>query len=230
MTKNIIKEENYFSLSFVLTRVLNTGVIMSIEKNESELRGLEKALKKITNKEYVVLFNSLTGAIHGALTGQDIVHGSTAYLTEISERQSKFINWLGIEIRQVNDTKLAYEMITVNQENIGEIDTLIKDKNKNQKSSVLVINLTDLGFGPCAAIVTNEEIIRKKAERLKIFGAFDLNTMWTQEESELDIQPGIQFNYRLSPLVAACVKLSLLRRNKFNENRLHKQQIIGNAF
>jgi hypothetical protein len=227
MKNNSIKEENYFSLSFVLTRVLNTGVIMSIEKNESELRGLEKTLKKLTNKKYVVLFNSFTAAIHGALTGQDIVYGSTASLTEVSERELKFLNWLGVEIRQTNETKFAYEMISINPENIGEIESLIEDKEKN--SSVLVIDLTDLGFGPCSAIVTNEEIIRKKAERLKIFGAFDLNTMWTQEESELDIQPGIQFNYRLSPLVAACVKLSLLRRNKFSENRLHKQQVIGNT-
>lgn len=33
--------------------------------------------------------------------------------------------------------------------------------------------------------------------------------MWTQEESETDLIPGVQFNYRLSPLVAACARMAL---------------------
>jgi hypothetical protein len=37
--------------------------------------------------------------------------------------------------------------------------------------------------------------------------------MWTQEESEPNVRPMAQFNYRLSPLVAACVKMSLLGSN-----------------
>ncbi|MNJ71004.1 hypothetical protein D3C77_675020 [compost metagenome] len=80
-------------------------------------------------------------------------------------------------------------------------------------SPVSVLDFTGLGFGPAAAIASDDEQIWKKAERLKIFGAFDLQTMWTQEESEPDLQPAVQFNYRLSPLVAACVKIALLRRN-----------------
>jgi len=57
MADSVIKKENYFSLSFVLSRVLNSGVIMSIEKNENELKGLEKSISKLTKAKYVALFN-----------------------------------------------------------------------------------------------------------------------------------------------------------------------------
>lgn len=39
-------KNDYYNLSFILSRVLNTGTIMSIEKNEKELPGLENKVKK----------------------------------------------------------------------------------------------------------------------------------------------------------------------------------------
>lgn len=211
MANSKIEEKNYFSNSFVLSRILNSGVIMSIEKNEKELKGLEKSIKKITKSKYVVLCNSFTGAIHCALWGQNIVYGSSVNLNEATEQEKKFINWLGINLNIGKEKNIGYEKISVNSQNISEIDEIIKNKKDNAK--VMVIDFTEVGFGPCAVIATDDELIWKRAERLIIFGAFDLRTMWTQEESEVELQPAAQFNYRLSPLVAGCVKLSLLRRN-----------------
>lgn len=208
----VIQKENYFSLSFVLSRVLNSGVIMSIEKNDLELKGLEKGIAKLTNKKYVSLFNSYTGAIHGALWGQDLGYYTSTSLEHPSEQEKKFIHWLGITLISDPHIKQAYVTVEVNWDNLQQLDQIIF--KASDRAPVLVLDFTGLGFGPVAAIAANDENIWKKAERLKIFGAFDLQTMWTQEESEPDLQPALQFNYRLSPLVAACVKLTLLRRNQ----------------
>ncbi|MWC29622.1 degT/DnrJ/EryC1/StrS aminotransferase [Paenibacillus sp. MMS18-CY102] len=205
-----IEKEHYFSLSFVLSRVLNSGVIMSIEKNDHELKGLEKAIAKLTKTRYVSLFNSFTGAVHGALWGQDIGYGSTARLNYASEQERKFTNWLGIQLTSDPHVEAAYSLIAVDAHNLHQLDQAVRDFAG--LAPVFVLDFTGLGFGPVAAIASNDELVWKKAERLKIFGAFDLQTMWTQEESSPELQPAAQFNYRLSPLVAACIKISLLRR------------------
>ncbi|MBH5317598.1 degT/DnrJ/EryC1/StrS aminotransferase [Paenibacillus sp. GSMTC-2017] len=211
LPKVVLQKEHYFSISFVLSRVLNSGVIMSIEKNDHELKGLEKSIAKLTKTNYVSLFNSYTGAIHGALWGQDIGHSSTTRLDNSTEQQRNFLKWLGISL--VNDSKVeqAFVSVSIDWDNLGQLDQLIQ--KYTGVASVIVLDFSGLGFGPVAAIAANDETIWKKAERLKIFGAFDLQTMWTQEESEPELQPAVQFNYRLSPLVAACVKIALLRRN-----------------
>ncbi|WP_426445883.1 degT/DnrJ/EryC1/StrS aminotransferase [Paenibacillus sp. S-38] len=211
-----ISKAHFFSLSFVLSRVLTSGVIMSIEKNESELKGLEKSIGKITGKKHVSLYNSYTGAVHAALWGQDIVHGSTTRIEQLSEGERRFIRWLGVELTDELAVPLGFERLAVGWDELNDLEARVTALSSS--APVLVLDFTPLGFGPAAAIAANEPLIWKKAERLKIFGAFDLQTMWTQEESEPDLQPAVQFNYRLSPLVAACVKLSLLRRNRENED------------
>ena len=210
MANSKIEEKSYFSNSFALSRILNSGVIMSIEKNENELKGLEKSIKNITKSNHVVLFNSFTGAIHGALWGQNIVYGSSVNLNVASDQEKKFIQWLGINLNINKKESIGYEKISINPNNIDKIDEMVHNKKDNAKA--MVIDFTELGFGPCAVIATDEELVWKRAERLIVFGAFDLRTMWTQEESEAELQPAAQFNYRLSPLVAGCIKLSLLRR------------------
>jgi hypothetical protein len=207
----VIQKEHYFSLSFVLSRVLNSGVIMSIEKNDHELKGLEKSVAKLTKTKYVSLFNSYTGAIHGALWGQELGYHSTTRLAHPTDQEKKFVHWLGITLVTDSHVNQAYESIAVNWENINQLKQIVQ--GASGQAPVLILDFTGLGFGPVAAIAANDELIWKRAERLKIFGAFDLQTMWTQEESEPNLQPAVQFNYRLSPLVAACVKVSLLRRN-----------------
>ncbi|GGA43726.1 hypothetical protein GCM10007416_16040 [Kroppenstedtia guangzhouensis] len=221
MKNSRIKEEDYFSISFVLSRVLTSGVIMSIEKNENELKGLEKRIKKIAKTKYASLFNSYTGAVHAALWGQDLVYGSSTRIDHASEQERKFLHWLGVELVSDEKVPLGFERVSIDWDHLNRVEELVHSKLDG--SSVLVLDFTPLGFGPCAAIATDDTMVWKKAERLKIFGAFDLKTMWTQEESDPEIQPAIQFNYRLSPLVAACVKLSLLRRNRANEDRLYSK-------
>ncbi|MGF7045862.1 hypothetical protein J2T13_000322 [Paenibacillus sp. DS2015] len=229
MTDSVIQKDNYFSLSFVLSRVLNSGVIMSIEKNENELKGLEKSISKITKAKHVALFNSYTGAVHGALWGQNIVHGSSTRLEQATDQERKFLYWLGVNLEDDLDIGLGFTTISVNWQNLNELEEVVLSKATSTQNQVLVLDFTDLGFGPCAALAVNDISIWKKAERLKIFGAFDLKTMWTQEESDSDIEPAIQFNYRLSPLVGACVKLTLLRRNHQNEDRFHTKA-VGTTF
>ncbi|WP_322905756.1 degT/DnrJ/EryC1/StrS aminotransferase [Paenibacillus campi] len=209
-----VSRKDYFSISFVLARVLNSGIIMSIEKNEKELKGLEATLSKLSRKTYVNLYNSFTGAIHGALWGQDIVYGSqTSLHAAATEQERRFVDWLGI--RTINGIHHPYTVIEIDWNNLQQLDRLLQ---QHSQEHVIIVNFTGLSFGPVAALLTNDETLYKKSERLKIFGAFDLRTMWTQTEQELDIQPGVQFNYRLSPLVGACVKLALLRRDKQHED------------
>lgn len=200
-----------FQISFVLSRVLNSGVIMSIEKNEKEISGLEKLITKITGLPYVSVFNSYTGALHGALNGNDIGYGDFATLSNPTDKEEKFLNWLGI-FNLMEKSSNTFERVSVDWDNIGDFEKKINNQ------PTLVLDLTDLGFGPCAIVATEERTVWEKCERLKIFGAFDLRTMWTQEESHPDLQPGIQFNYRISPLVAACAKLSLIKRGVAVEN------------
>ena len=66
---NHIQKKDYFSISYTITRVLNTGIVMSIEKNEKELRGLKRQLEKLSNRKYCILFNSNNASLHGALWG-----------------------------------------------------------------------------------------------------------------------------------------------------------------
>ncbi|MGG7445403.1 hypothetical protein ACQ3G7_04910 [Kosakonia oryzendophytica] len=194
----------HFQVSFVLARVLTSGVIMSIEKNESELKGLENILKKSSGKQYAVTYNSISGAVIGALWGQDIVYGGKTNQRTLDEQQEKLLKWLGIG----HDNLLArpYLLHTASWENLAGTGT-----SCHNDEPVNIIDFAGLGFGPCAVLLTNSESIYKKAERLKIFGAFDLRTMWTQQETEKEIQPGLQFNFRLSPLVGACIKMSLIK-------------------
>lgn len=193
-----------FQVSFVLARVLTSGVIMSIEKNESELKGLENCLKKSANKRFAVTYNSISGAVIGALWGQDIVYGSKTNQHSLDNQQEKLLKWLGIS--HSASLPQPFHLQEITWENLHATGKLAASD-----FAVNILDFSPLGFGPCAVLLTDSEIIYKKAERLKIFGAFDLRTMWTQQETEKEIQPGLQFNFRLSPLVGACIKMSLLK-------------------
>lgn len=99
----------------------------------------------------------------------------------------------------------AFDHIALDAENAHRLGELARAST----APALVVDLTGLGFGPAAAVLTDDPAVWARAERLKIFGAYDLRTMWTQEEDSADLVPGVQFNYRLSPLVAACARMAL---------------------
>src|SRR5690606_3670039 len=116
-----------FSISFVLSRVLHSGVIMSIEKNDHELKGLGKSIAKITGKTYVSLFNTFTGAIHGALWGQDLAYHSSARIEYPTEQERKFAHWLGIQLVSDPHLEPAYATISINWENLGRLNELVHE-------------------------------------------------------------------------------------------------------
>jgi dTDP-4-amino-4,6-dideoxygalactose transaminase len=189
-----------FEVALVAQRVLTSGVIMSIEKNEKEIPSLCKLLSIRYHVPYVSMFNSASGAIHASLYGQDITYGNTVVLKSPSESEIRFCKWLGLRVcldenRDPDYIKLDWE------------------EHKKIPPEVAVIDFTSMGFGPCAALLTQSPILWERAERLKIFGSFDLKTMWTQEESNPALQPSLQFNYRVSPIVAACVRMTLAQRS-----------------
>ncbi|WP_262703624.1 MULTISPECIES: degT/DnrJ/EryC1/StrS aminotransferase [Streptomyces] len=194
-----------FDAALVLTRVLTSGIVMSIEKNDKELPSLERLLTKRTGRAKAVLVNSRTAAIHAALSGQGIGHGDRAALPELDERARSFVHWLGVEEAGPGAGGPAFELLSVTAENADGFG----EAAAAATAPALAVDLTGLGFGPAAAVLTDDEQIWSRAERLKIFGAFDLRTMWTQEEAAPGLAPGVQFNYRLSPLVAACVRMAL---------------------
>ena len=199
-----------FDAALVLTRVLTSGIVMSIEKNDKELPSLERQLTKQTGRARAVLVNSRTAAVHAALCGQGIGHGDQAVLPELDDRTRSFVHWLGVEEAGLveagsNAGGPAFELLSVTAENADGFG----EAAAAATAPALAVDLTGLGFGPAAAVLTDDERIWSRAERLKIFGAFDLRTMWTQEEAAPGLAPGVQFNYRLSPLVAACVRMAL---------------------
>ncbi|GGT28860.1 hypothetical protein GCM10010271_36230 [Streptomyces kurssanovii] len=200
-----------FDTATVLTRVLTSGVVMSIEKSDRELPGLERLLTKQTGRAKAVLLNSRTGAVHAALAGQGIGHGDTVSLPEPDAATEAFLNWLGVTVERAGDEEgrrpIAYDHVALDATNADRLPELAAGAS----APALVVDLTGLGFGPAAAVLTDDARLWARAERLKIFGAYDLRTMWTQEEADASLVPGVQFNYRLSPLVAACARMALTR-------------------
>jgi hypothetical protein len=141
--------------------------------------------------------------VHGAVAGLGIGHGDQVVLPDPPDWQRAYLNWLGIEPVEGLGNAPAFEYVELDP------DTLSAPRRFDGAAPVLVLDLGPLGFGPAGAVLTDDETVWARAERLKIFGAFDLRTMWTQAESSPDLVPGVQFNYRLSPLVAACIRTTL---------------------
>ncbi|MEU6860680.1 degT/DnrJ/EryC1/StrS aminotransferase [Glycomyces sp. NPDC046736] len=192
-----------FDTAVVLTRVMTSGTVMSIEKGDRELPGLERLLAKATARTHVSLVNSSSAAVHAAVAGQGLGYGDRVDASGYDEPTAAFLAWLGIESDA--ETAVPFARLRIDAANAGRLRELAAEID----AKVLVVDLCDLGFGPAAAVLTDDETVWARAERLKIFGAFDLRTMWTQEESNPDLVPGVQCNYRLSPLVAACVRVAL---------------------
>ncbi|MDX3642539.1 DegT/DnrJ/EryC1/StrS family aminotransferase [Streptomyces sp. MB09-02B] len=212
-----------FDTATVLTRVLTSGVVMSIEKSDRELPGLERLLTKKTRRSKAVLLNSRTGAIHAALAGQGIGHGDSVALAEPDAETASFLAWLGVRVTSY-DEPAAYDYLALDPANADRLGELAAGTT----APALVVDLTGLGFGPAAAVLTDDPKLWARAERLKIFGAYDLRTMWTQEEADADLVPGVQFNYRLSPLVAACVRMALTQaaQNQTAQARTARTQTV----
>ncbi|MFD5317061.1 degT/DnrJ/EryC1/StrS aminotransferase [Streptomyces sp. NPDC127098] len=194
-----------FDTALVLARALTSGVVMSIEKSDRELPGLERLLSKQTARRRAVLLNSRTAAVHAALTGLGVGHGDEITQPGIDARTSAFLDWLGVRVRPGGPA--TFDEIALGPDTAGDL----REWAARVTAPALVVDLTGLGFGPAAAVLTDDETVWARAERLKIFGAHDLRTMWTQEEADPELVPGVQFNYRLSPLVAACVRMALTR-------------------
>ena len=191
-----------YDTALVLTRVLTSGVVMSIEKSDRELPALQRLLTRETGWSEAILVNSRTAAVHAALAGQSIGHGDEIAVPALDERLLAFVRWLGVGVRA--DGPPAFGYVSLTPENAGDLAELARDV----AVPALVVDLTELGFGPAAAVLTDDPVVLSRAERLKIFGSYDLRTMWTQEETG-DVIPGVQFNYRLSPLVAACLRMAI---------------------
>jgi dTDP-4-amino-4,6-dideoxygalactose transaminase len=183
--------------TLALARVLTSGVVMSIEKKDKELPALARALCRTTGRAHAVLVNSRTAAVHAALAGQGVGHGGEISPPPLDAALRAFVDWLGVRTRAGAPATFGYVEVRAGA-------TL-----PQSTAPALVLDLTPLGFGPAAALLTDDQAIWARAERLKIFGAHDLRTMWTQEEADPDLVPGVQFNYRLSPLVAACIRMTL---------------------
>ena len=109
-----------YDTALVLSRVLTSGIVMSIEKNDKELPALERLLTKRRGRSKAVLVNSRTAAVHAALTGQGIGHGDQAVLPAgLDDRTRSFIDWLGVEEAAPtgSDATPAFELLTLTPEN-----------------------------------------------------------------------------------------------------------------
>jgi dTDP-4-amino-4,6-dideoxygalactose transaminase len=192
----------------VVSRILNSGVIMSIERNETELKGLERELKIFYQRNFCSLFNCTTGAIQAALMACGYGYGDSVLLNpEIAEKSiKKFINFLGIsaESRVLGSDLLTPEISIFN---IGKNNC---SKQKDQVlSEIIIIDFAGFGYGTAAAVLLNDPKQYSVVDRLKIFGEQDLQTMRENKEANHNCEPSIQFNYRLSPLVAALIRAKL---------------------
>jgi len=169
---------------------------------------LERLLTKQAGRSKAVLLNSRTAAVHAALAGQGVGHGDQITQPGLDERTLAFLGWLGVSVGEHGPATFdQIDLTTANADQLAELAYHVT-------APALVVDFTELGFGPAAAVLTNDLTVWARAERLKIFGAYDLRTMWTQEEADPRLVPGVQFNYRLSPLVAACVRMALSRASR----------------
>lgn len=190
--------------ALVLTRVMTSGVVMSIEKSDRELPGLAKTLSRAFGRSHVSLHNSRTAGIHAAVTGRGLGHGDVLAGPALADSDERFVAWLGLAREE------GPAVIEVADLDAGSVDA-VRQRIAAAPGATVVLDLTPFGFGPAAAVLTDDEQVWARAERLKIFGSYDLRTMWTQEEADASLVPGVQFNYRLSPLVGACIRMALMR-------------------
>ncbi|MFI9815807.1 DegT/DnrJ/EryC1/StrS family aminotransferase [Saccharothrix variisporea] len=199
---------DHFDTAVVLGRVLTSGVIMSIERNDRELPALERLLCKTSGRPRVTLVNSVTAGLHSALAGLGLGHGDDVAVPALADAHRRFLAWLGVRAHEGGTPAFAH--LSAGPDDAGRLGALLAT---TAGVPAVVLDLTGLGFGPAAAVLFDDEDAWRRAERLKIFGTFDLRTMWTQTEAD-DGVGGVQFNYRLSPLVAACVRMALTTRGE----------------
>ena len=130
-------KNDYYNLSFILSRVLNTGTIMSIEKNEKEIPGLENKIKKLTKKSYVSTFNGYTGALHASVISYSSGFGDVFKIPNPTKKEIQFLKWLGVRYSDVSEN---LERIHFTFDNLNEINS-----NKiNQQSCVIFYNSIQL--------------------------------------------------------------------------------------
>ncbi|MFD0394160.1 hypothetical protein ACFQ3Z_24805 [Streptomyces nogalater] len=130
-----------FDTATVLARVLTTGVVMSIEKSDRELPGLERLLTKQTGRTRAVLVNSRTAAIHAALAYQGIGHGDTVAVREPDAATGRFLDWLGVGVADRGPA--AYDYVSLDSANADRVAEL----TRTATAPALVVDLTGLGFG-----------------------------------------------------------------------------------
>lgn len=193
----------------IMSRVINTGTIMSIEKNEKEILGLERNLTRYYDFAYCSLCNSFHAALHSALFAEGYRYGDKVTVKSdlVTQQLKQFFNYLGLRV---------FSAIYLEEGKITPEIHMLSPGSRPERVplSTAVIDFTQLGYGHAAAMLTDTAIKYAKADRLKIFGRQDLRTMWEGKESSPDALPTIQFNYRLSPLVAALIRNSLIERGQ----------------
>ena len=195
---------NTYTETKIINRILNTGTIMSIEKNEQELKGLTRELKSYFQYDYCALFNCFTGALQAGLLANGYSYGKKIKINQFYKNNQiiNFIRYIGLEIEFADFPEEC--LLTKEIEMIDETNFI---KNRNIHSAI--IDFTKYGYGPAAAFLTNDLEQFNIADRLKIFGEQDLKTMWEDKESNPLCLSTIQFNYRLSPLVAGLLRYAL---------------------
>lgn len=176
---------------------------MSIERNQRELSSLERILKTKLGFEYVSLFNAFQGSIHAALLAQGYFYNSPITIGEKWKDTpiQLFLEYLGLKVTVdlgvPADQVGPYRCIDMKSWNEGDLP---------EKDSATIVDLTQFGYGPAAAFLTQKPSEWEIAERLKIFGQHDLKTMWEQQEVKPPGPASVQFNYRLSPIVASLIR------------------------
>lgn len=200
--------------AMIVARILNTGTIMSIEKNERELKGLEKSLTHRFKYQYCSLFNAYHGAIQGSLAARDLKFGDTLRINQFffnKELTAFLAHYLGLILEKtiLPEGQLYEGLNVINLSQDGATGCL-----EDNRQEMLVVDFSAMNYGSAAALLTNDQQQYYRAERLKIFGEPDLRTMWNDKEFLPEIPGTIQFNYRLSPLVAGLIKANLGGRDE----------------
>ncbi|MFD6206475.1 hypothetical protein ACFWGK_34095, partial [Streptomyces rubiginosohelvolus] len=125
-----------------------------------------------------------TGALHASVISYSSGFGDVFKIPNPTKKEIQFLKWLGVRYSDVSEN---LERIHFTFDNLNEINS-----NKIKKFETVILDFTELGFGPAAILITNNELVYEKAEKIKIFGSYDLRTMWTQERDDSHIEPVIQ--------------------------------------
>ncbi|MEV7419540.1 hypothetical protein [Streptomyces sp. NPDC089919] len=158
-------------------------------------------LRRLLGRREAVLVNSRSAALHCALAGQGIGHGDRITQPGLPPRDAAFLRWLGVGMTY-EDGPRTFDLLAVDRTNAH----LLGGRAGELGAPAAVVDLTGLGHGPAAAVLTDSAAARARAERLDLSACCGPCPVADRDPEAV---PGVQFDHRLSARTAGAVLAAL---------------------